>query len=247
MSFSFIPLGVGDAFSARYYSSCLAVEADGQWLLIDCPHPIRKILRESGTQAGVSLDIGSLIGTVLTHVHADHASGLEGLGYFGKFALKRRPVLLAHPDVQARLWAGSLAAGMEHLMDDEWLSHSMTFEDYFDYRPLDMMRSTQIGPFTIESRFTIHHVPTTALRIYAGGRCLAYSADTAYDDSLIAWLSAGDVMIHETNHGTHTPYSRLAALPLELRGKMRLIHYPDEFNVDDSVIEPLVQGRRYTV
>ena len=33
MSLSFVTLGVGDAFSALYYSSCLAVEAEGQVLL----------------------------------------------------------------------------------------------------------------------------------------------------------------------------------------------------------------------
>ena len=50
--FRFICLGCGDAFSALYYSSCLAIEAGGRTLLIDCPHPIRKILfAESGAAA----------------------------------------------------------------------------------------------------------------------------------------------------------------------------------------------------
>src|ERR1043165_5101489 len=43
----FLVLGVGDAFSARYYSSCFAVEFEGRWLLIDCPHPIRKMMRDA--------------------------------------------------------------------------------------------------------------------------------------------------------------------------------------------------------
>ena len=37
MSFSFTPLGVGDAFSARWYSSCLALEHEGRFVLVDCP------------------------------------------------------------------------------------------------------------------------------------------------------------------------------------------------------------------
>jgi hypothetical protein len=45
----------------------------------------------------------------------------------------------------------------------------------------------------------------------------------------------------------HTPYARLAALPAALRAKMRLIHYPDEFDVETSAIEPLRQGRLYEV
>ena len=62
---------------------------------------------------------------------------------------------------------------------------------------------------------------------------------------MIEWLAEADLVIHETNHGTHTPYSALAELPEALRAKMRLIHYPDDFDLEASVIEPLTQGRRY--
>ncbi len=90
---------------------------------------------------------------------------------------------------------------------------------------------------------TVHHVPTTALRISAFGRTLAFSADTAYDESLLLWLFDGaDVVFHETNLGTHTPYEKLAALPAEARERMRLYHFPDFFDVEGSDIECLVPG-----
>src|SRR5258708_34943926 len=91
-----VALGVGDAFSARYYSSCLAVGAEGAWLLVDCPHPIRKILREAGGAAGVALDAGDFAAVVVSHLHADHSSGLQGFGYFPPFVLRRRTRLRAH-------------------------------------------------------------------------------------------------------------------------------------------------------
>ena len=78
-------------------------------------------------------------------------------------------------------------------------------------------------------------------------RCLAYSADTAFDPTLIEWLSAGDLIIHETNLGVHTPYESLAALPEPLRARMRLIHYPDEFPREDRAIRLLHQGDRIVV
>ena len=76
------------------------------------------------------------------------------------------------------------------------------------------------------------------------GRTLGYSADTAFDPDLISFLSAADLIIHETNFGpAHTPYSSLAALPAELRSKMRLVHYPDSFDLASSNITPLLEGQ----
>ena len=248
MSLSFVTLGVGDAFSALYYSSCLALEAEGQVLLIDCPHPIRKMMREASLSSGVELDVDRVAGLVLTHLHADHSSGVEGLGYFSFFVLRRKMRLLAHPAVSARLWEGHLAAGMEDLIrtpGGEPERHGL--DDYFEPQALSTEHAVRLGPFSIECRRTWHHVPTTALRIRAGGRCLGYSADTAYDEGLIAWLGEADLVIHETNHGVHTPYEKLAALPEATRARMRLIHYPDAFDREASTIVPLAQGQRYEV
>lgn len=81
----------------------------------------------------------------------------------------------------------------------------------------------------------------TALGAGDGPRTLGYSADTAFDPTRIDWLSEADVVIHETNLGVHTPYEKLVALPQELRERMRLVHYPDDFDVENSVIECMTQ------
>ena len=82
-----IPLGVGEAFSACHYTSCLALGAGDDWILIDCPHPIRKMLREGSASAGISLDLDRIAAAVVSHLHADHCCGLEGFGYYNYFAL----------------------------------------------------------------------------------------------------------------------------------------------------------------
>jgi ribonuclease BN (tRNA processing enzyme) len=239
MGLTLLPLGVGDAFASRYYSTSLALRAEGRWLLIDCPHPIRKMMRE----AELPLDVPDIDAVALTHLHGDHVSGLEGFAFFAHFVLRRRVPLIAHPEVAAPLW-GHLAASMSHLIDPAGRPlPERGFVDYFDPLPLDETRAVQFGPFSIECRRTIHHIPTTALRIRAGGRCLGYSADTSFDPTLIAWLAEADLIVHETNYGAHTPYARLAELPEALRARMRLVHYPDDFDTEASVIEPLRQGR----
>lgn len=240
-----LALGTGDAFSARWYSTCLALESGGQWLLIDCPHPIRKMMAEASASAGVTLDVDGLVGAVVTHLHADHASGLEGLGYFAFFVLGRRLPLLVHPAVGARLWDGHLAAGMEQLLPAVGAPfREMHLEDYFQPVDLDEARAVELGPFSIECRRTIHHIPTTALRVRAGGRTLSHSADTAFDPGLIDWLMQSDLVLHETNYGVHTPFADLAALPAATRGKMRLVHYPDQLDLEAAAasILPLRQG-----
>jgi len=243
-----LPLGVGDAFSNRFYSSCVALEAGGQWLLFDCPHPIRKMLREGGEKAGVAIDVGDVLGVIVSHLHADHCSGLEGIGYYSRFLLGRKMTLAIHPDVLEHLWDGHLRAGMEHLKSaPDGPAMKLGLEDYFDVKPLHFERPLDLGPFRIESRPTIHHIPTTAVKVHAGGRTLGLSADTAFDPGLVAWLAEADLFFHETNHGIHTPYEKLAALPAEVRSKMRLIHYPDDFDAAGSIIECLVEGRRYKV
>lgn len=246
---SILPLGVGDAFSARYYSSNLLLHTDGGWLLIDCAHPIRKILREGCEAAQLAFDVAQLDAVVLTHLHADHASGLEGLAYYCRYRLGKRLRLVAHPLVMEKLWPEKLAPSME------WSYHALgqppalrQLNDFFDIIPLQEKQPLQVGPFRLECRRTIHSIPTMALRVQAAGRTLGYSADTAFDASLIEWLNAADMFVHEASSGPmHTPYEKLAALPGEVRKKMRLIHYPDDFDPSASVIEALRQGRLYTI
>ena len=185
---------------------------------------------------------------VVTHLHANHTSGLESVGCFNHFALKRRATLLSHPLVAARLRADSLADGLAQLEpsgDDE--PETKTFADFFDHVPLDETREVAFGPFAISCRRTVRRIPTTALRIEAGSRSLAYSADTAFDQGLIDWLCQSDLVLHETGYGLHTPYEKLAALPAHLRAKMRLIHYPDGHVGDPMVLQTLEEGVLYDV
>jgi ribonuclease BN (tRNA processing enzyme) len=249
-----IPMGVGEAFTARHYTSCLALGVDDHWLLIDCPHPVRKLLREGSIAAGLPrpLDIEHFTAAAVTHLHADHSCGLEDFGYYSFYALHRRAKLLMHPEASARLWDGMLAAGMELVqVTPDTPPVRRTLADFFELIDLDTARPVECGPFAIECRRTIHAVPTFALRIKAGGRVLGFSADTAFDPGLIEWLSAADLIVHEAtsmaHSGIHTPYEKLAALPQSLRAKMRLTHLPDDFDAGSSVIEPLRQGRVYEV
>jgi len=234
-SLRLVPLGVGDAFSALYYSTSLAlVAADGRWLLVDCTHPIHKILREISETSGVELPLSSLVGICVTHLHMDHASGLEGLGYFVKF-------VLSNP-TPPNLYSGP------HVVD-AFRQHPEA--EVFNLVPI--AQPTQAGPFTIEARRVTHgDLPACAFRISAGGRTLGHSGDTIFDVDLIRWITQADFAIHEAGamvepNPLHTSYGRLAALPDQLRCRLHLAHYQDDFDVAGSVIEALRPGKVYVV
>lgn len=119
----------------------------------------------------------------------------------------------------------------------------LQLSDYVDR--VDLQPVTHIGPLTIERRFTHHHIPTTAIRVSLTGQkrpLFAYSADTAFDPDLIAWLHEAALIVHETNFGIHTPLLSLLQLPEQIRSKLRLIHYPDLLDPNTSPIECLREG-----
>ena len=240
--FEVLVLGVGDTFSEKHHSTALLLACDGFHLAIDCPDMYRSVLRAAGATSGRATALADIDHVLITHVHGDHMNGLEGVAFYKHFVDGTRVKLVSSPEVRATIWDERLKASMGVLWDGRQFRH-MGFDDYFEHVPLAWTDETSIGPFRIRARRTIHHVPTSALLIEAGGRTLGYSADTAFDPELIAFLAPADLIIHETNHGpAHTPYPALAALPAELRARMRLIHYPDQFDTDASTIAALREG-----
>jgi len=186
---SVVVLGVGDAFSATSYSTSFLLESGGVCLLVDCPHPIRKILLEATETHGPPVDLDRVDAVLLTHVHADHSSGLEGLAFYRHFFLQRKTTILTLPQTMEALWHGHLRAGMGQLTGPDGRPQPSEWRDFFDLVPLDLNAPTTVGPFTVSCRLTDHSVPTTGLRVRAGGHEVGFSADTAFDPDLIHWLA----------------------------------------------------------
>jgi ribonuclease BN (tRNA processing enzyme) len=241
-SFEVVVLGVGDSFSETHHSTALLLVCNGFYLAVDCPDMYRSVLQSASRSSGRSLGLSDIDHVLITHVHGDHMNGLEGVAFYKHFVEGKKVALLASPELRASIWDERLKASMGTLWNGDQF-REMSFESYFEHIPLSWTSAVTVGPFRIQSRRTLHHVPTSALLIEAAGRKLGYSSDTAFDPELIEFLAPADLIIHETNFGpAHTPYSALAALSPQLRSRMRLIHYPDGFDTASSVIAALSEG-----
>lgn len=236
-------IGVGDAFSEKYNSSSIIVRAGDFRLMVDCCERIRKALREAREKSGSGLHLGQIDHVLLTHLHGDHVGGLEAYAFYKLFVDRRKPHLYAGGSVLEELWDGRLKAPMRQLYNPDFTElRRLELADYFELHPLEAGRVEQIRPLQLEIFPTRHHIPTFAARFSYEGRTLGYSADTTFDPALLDFLAPANLIIHETGPGVHTPYAKLAELPAELRARMRLIHYGDDFDKANSVIKPLEEG-----
>jgi ribonuclease BN (tRNA processing enzyme) len=242
MPFEVIVLGVGDTFTTRHHTTALLLCCDGFALAVDCPDRYRSVLRVAAERTGRPLALESIDHVLITHVHGDHMNGLEGVAWYKHFAEGKRVRLLCSPEVRETIWDTRLSGSMSRLWNGSDY-RSLGFDDYFEHVPLAWEGETVAGPFHIRAYRTKHHVPTSAILVEAGGARFGYSADTAFDPDLITFLAEADLVVHETNLGpAHTPYDALAALPEDLRRRMRLIHFPDEMEGMPTAIPMLNEG-----
>jgi ribonuclease BN (tRNA processing enzyme) len=70
----------------------------------------------------------------------------------------------------------------------------------YEFHPASGPGTVDIGPFTIERDRVNHPIETYAMRITAGGRTLAYSADSGVCDALVKLAHDADVFLCEASY-----------------------------------------------
>jgi ribonuclease BN (tRNA processing enzyme) len=261
-------LGVGDYFTEIHNFSSFVIHADGEFTLVDCPDGLRKILRQANAVSDIGVRLEKIEHIILTHLHGDHANGLEGVAFFKRFCQRGgKPRLYSIRDVFKDLWPQKLKAAMKQLYlgpsegirslsarQFQKACERMAFEDYFIPTTLRFGEINQVNNLQVEIYLVKHHVPTFGLKAAYGGKSLGYSGDTFFDPGLIEFLEDCDMIIHEcdiqqnpSHQGIHTDYNELVKLPESIKKKLFLIHYPDTARQIDLDLKLLQQGYVYDI
>jgi phosphoribosyl 1,2-cyclic phosphodiesterase len=242
------------AHTARYggNTSCVAVEADGQLVILDAGTGIRGLgLTLEGQNGSVQAEI------LLSHTHWDH---IQGLPYFKPFFA---------PGNAVRIWGSkqgskSLDEILHLQMDPAVFPIPLTaVSAALTVKEVRPGSEFTVGPFRAQSMQLRHPGTTLAYRLVpvAGGRSMAYVTDNelgpggSYDTppswrrELVKFLSGVDLLIHDAMYTTteldshrgwgHSSYEEAVELAADA-GAKRLVLFHHEPEHDDTALDALL-------
>lgn len=124
---------------------------------------------------------------VVSHVHTDHCADLVAFyGYMAYGPSGQIPVPVYVPEGTVDPIAAFVRAEAEHV-----------FFMTMDFTVVGEGDRARVGAFDLEFAETHHPVPTVATRFEAGGRSLAYSADTGPGGGFPRLAASSDAMLCE--------------------------------------------------
>lgn len=234
-------IGTGSAFTRRLYQTNLLVIKGNDHLLIDCGTRCPQAL------TGLGLSVTDIRNLLITHSHSDHIGGLEEIALMGRYVAQRKPLMIINETYQHFLWEMSLRGGCGH---NEKTAHTLlTFEDYFEVlRPRrlpEFKRETlhaTLGAIDIKMMRT-KHIPDSSpdwqssywsCGVILDDRVL-FTSDTRFDEDLLAVYDKSfnfEAIFHDCQFftgGVHAGIDELTALPGDMKKKMFLTHYGDNW------------------
>jgi glyoxylase-like metal-dependent hydrolase (beta-lactamase superfamily II) len=242
-------IGVGNASAMRHHNLNLLLIKGDQHVMVDFGRTAPEALQNTA-----KLRVGDIGTYLITHSHADHIGGLEMAAlenrYVGqKFQGKPKLKMIVPAEYQEILWDRSLRGGLE--WNEEIANDRLSFADYFDpIRPRWIKKFPRealeviVGGIKIEL-FRTKHVPDnasgwedsfTSYGLFVDDHVFI-SMDTRFDLDLInEYANRSSVMFHDVQFfpgAVHAPLTDLRTLPDNVKAKMHLIHYADNWESQD--------------
>jgi ribonuclease BN (tRNA processing enzyme) len=164
--------------------SSYLLEQDGFRLLVDAGNGSTGALQRS---IGL-LDIDAV---AVSHMHGDHYLDLVTYTYARRYHPDGSPgPLPVHgpSDIETHI-AGAFGRPVGNLLNE-----------VYEFHPVSGPGRISIGPFDIDLGRVNHPIETYGMRFTAGGRTLAYSADSAVSDELVKLARDADVFLCEASY-----------------------------------------------
>jgi len=223
-------LGTGSAFTAiadNFQSNMIIHSDNGTHFLVDCGSDARHSMQALGfTHRDVD-------GVYISHLHADHAGGLEWLGFTSHFDQSpRKPKLYVHPSLIKRLWEHVLSGGLQSLEGP----HPARLSDFYEIMPITDDHFTWEGiDFQLIKTIHINNGPDIApsygLYFTTTKKKIFITTDTRFEPELYKlYFEQADLIFHDCDTSVqksevHAHFFELATLPASIKAKMWLYHY----------------------
>jgi ribonuclease BN (tRNA processing enzyme) len=164
--------------------SSYLLEHDGYRLLLDAGNGSTGALQRT-------ISLLDLDAVMISHMHGDHFLDLVTYTYARRYHPDGNPGCLpVHgPSDVADHVAAAFGRPVKELLDE-----------VYEFHPASGPGTIDLGPFTIERDRVNHPVETYAMRITAGGKTLAYSADSGVSEELVKIARDADLFLCEASY-----------------------------------------------
>ena len=224
-------IGSGSAFTVdrhNYHSNILLIPTHGN----------RKLLIDCGTDARRALDAleytyADISDVYVSHLHSDHAGGLEWLGFTRKFDEQCiKPHLYIADTLCDDLWHKVLSGGMQSLegeratLSSYFTVHRIKGEQSFIWEDIvfSLVKTQHVFDGTTE-------VPSFGLFFRLHNHHIFITTDTRFTPYRFAdHYEKADLIFHDCEtlsrkSGVHAHYEELKTLDPTIKQKMWLYHY----------------------
>lgn len=241
-------LGYHDMFSARYgkLENLTVLQIGNMALVIEAPYHIIRSLFEMKDLKSKS-SVTKIDALLVTHIDADHISGIDLLIWSKVFEENSKLLLITHPEVAEQIWRRIRTAFEISRID---MKTKLELKDYVDLVELKLGETVEIPQLGIAVEtfcHSTHHAPflSIAFRIFVDEMpILGYSGDTSFDQELIGFLAKNEdyPIIHEAGSyekgsRAHTNIKELLTLPPEIQKRLYLNHIP--YLLEEKILQEI--------
>lgn len=226
-------LGTGSAFTLLNWQTNMLIEKNNKTMLIDAGGDIRHSLAESG------MSYKNIDSVYVSHLHFDHVSGLEYLGFCSwfdpTFKTSDKIALYGNGDLLRKAWDKCLSGSMESIQ-----GRMMELGDYFDVKPVRPNDGFVWEGIEFQLVQTVHvyngYVIVPSYGLIATDPCgkkVFFTCDTQHAPNQIKdFYNMADIIIQDCEtspycSGVHANYTELRTLPADIKAKMFLVHMQD--------------------